>query len=65
MGRWRDAEKTNNGSGKRLYTWILIVRLDGRTPSEITLITSHQLPQKFFLTCTSYLGYNEARTTES
>ncbi len=24
-----------------LYTWMLIGRLDGRTPPEITLITSH------------------------
>ncbi len=41
MGRRRDAERTNNGSGKRLsYTWMLIGRLDGCTPPEITLITS-------------------------
>ncbi len=64
-GEVDNAKKTNNGSGKRLYTRILIVRLDGRTPPEITLIISHQLPQTFFPTSTSYLGYNEARTTES
>ncbi len=42
MGRRRDVERTNNGSGKRLffYTWILIGRLGGCTPPEITLITS-------------------------
>ncbi len=36
MERWRDAERTNNGSDKRLfYTRILIGRLDGRTPPEL------------------------------
>jgi len=38
MGRWRDAERTNNGNGERLLLYfILIVRLDGLTPPEITL----------------------------
>ncbi len=44
MGRWRYDERTNNRSGKRLLLYlqdiyyILIARLDGRTPPKITLI---------------------------
>ncbi len=40
MERWTDAERTNNRSGKCFYNLILMRRLDGRTPPEITLITS-------------------------
>ncbi len=36
-------ERTNNGSGKRLfYALILIGRIEGCTPPEITLLTSLQ-----------------------